>query len=176
MAERRTSTVARRRGIAADLGHWWQGQRDDWNTGERHLAYTLIACSVILLVGLIVVPMSIPEPLPGPDRSQQLGERYLRALPASAKDRPTLAEVDATYGADGGEACTAKLADAYDLLLTKRPGGGKSFNRAAFSKMRIVHRVYCPERTKQFNAYVKQRSAAQARARARALEAQTPVY
>ena len=173
MNTRTDATNERRAGIAGDLEHWWQQRKDDWTTGERHLVYTLALVGVILLIGLIVVPLSIPEPLPRPDRSQVLGERFLRAIPANAADRPTLAEVEKTYGEDGGDACTAKLPDAYQLLITKVGTGPRTgFNRAAHARMRIVHRVYCPERTAEFNQYVRTRSAANARARQQALATQ----
>lgn len=173
MDARRDATDARRPGIAGDLEHWWLQRKHDWNTGERHLAYTLILVSAILLVGLIVVPLSIPEPLPGPDRSQVLGERFLRAIPANAGDRPTLEDVQKAYGEDGGDACTAKLPAAYQLLVTKVGAGPRTaFNRAAHARMRIVHRVYCPERTPEFNRYVRSRTAANARARQQALAEQ----
>lgn len=145
----------------------------DWNAGERHLAYTLSLVSVIMLIGLIVVPLSIPEPLPEPDRSKVLAERYLRAIPANAADRPTLDEVQKTYGDDGGDACTAELADAYQLLIAKVGTGPRTaFDRGAHARMRIVHRVYCPERTAAFSEHVRARSAANARARQQALAQQ----
>jgi hypothetical protein len=156
-----------------DAQHWWHRRVDDWHSGERHLVYTIIACAAIMLVGLIVVPLSIPEPLPGPERSQVLGERYLRAIPVNAADRPTLDQVEKAYGDDGGKACTAKLADAYQLLVTKVGKGPRTaFSKAEHAKMRIVHRVYCPERTEEFSSYVRTRTLANARARQRALEAQ----
>lgn len=176
MDARRDATEGRRAGIGGDLHHWWQQRQLDWQTGERHLAYTILLVTAITLVGLIVVPFSIPEPLPGPDRSQVLGERFLRAIPANAADRPTLAQVEKTYGDDGGDACTAKVPDAYQLLITKVGTGPRTgFNRAAHARMRIVHRIYCPERTTEFNEYVRTRSAANARARQQALAAQQPV-
>lgn len=171
MDARRDATAGRRAGIAGDLEHWWRARQHDWRSGERHLAYTLLLVSTILLVGLIVVPLSIPEPLPGPDRSQVLGERFLRAIPANAADRPTLDQIEKTYGDDGGDACTAKLGDAYRQLVTKVGSGPRTaFNRAAYARTRIVHRVYCPERTAEFTKFVKTRSAATARARALAQE------
>lgn len=178
MYERMEASRGRRPGIAGDAEHWWHARRHDWRTGERHLAYTLLLVSAILLVGLIVVPLSIPEPLPGPDRSQVLGERFLRAIPVNGADRPTLDQVKQSYGVDGGDACTAKLAGAYQLLITKVGTGPRTgFSRAAHARMRVVHRVYCPERTAEFSKYVKARSAATARARQRALaEQQAAAY
>lgn len=167
------ATEGRRAGRAGGLHLWWSRRQQEWESGERHLAYTLALLSVILLVGLIVVPLSIPEPLPEPDRSQVLGERFLRAIPANAADRPTLDQVQETYGEDGGEACTAELADAYQLLITKVGNGPRTaFNRSAHARMRIVHRVYCPERTTEFNQFVRTRSVANARARQQALARQ----
>lgn len=171
METRRDARRDRREGIAGELGSWWAQRQEEWRTGERHLAYTLIACGAILLLGLIIVPLSIPDPLPKPEPAQLMGERYLRALPAKTADRPTLDEVMKTYGEDGGEACTAKLPDAYQQLLTKRPNGGMTFDKAKLARMRIVHRVYCPERTTEMSKYVRQRSAANARARQAALDA-----
>lgn len=174
MDVRKDAPTGRRPGIAGDLRYWWDQRQDDWKQGDRSLPYTLGLLLVIGIIGLVVVPLSIPEPLPGPDRSQVLGERFLRAIPANATDRPTLAEVQKTYGDDGGEACTAKLADAYGMLVTKVGTGPRTaFNRAAHARMRIVHRVYCPERTAEFSQYVRQRSVVNARAREQALAEQS---
>ncbi len=170
------ATEGRRAGRAGGLQRWWSQRQQEWESGERHLAYTLALLAVITLVGLIVVPLSIPEPLPQPDRSQVLGERFLRAIPANAADRPTLDEVQKTYGGDGGDACTAKLPDAYQLLITKVGTGPRTaFNRPAHARMRIVHRVYCPERTAEFNQYIRTRTGANARARQQALAQQQNV-
>jgi hypothetical protein len=175
-ARSKPARTRRRSGIVADLAHWWDGQLEDWHSGERHLAYTLIACSAILLLGLIIVPLSLPEELPTPPRKELLAQRYLRALPANAADRPTPAKVQERFGADGGPACTAKIPATYQTLLVKR-GRARTFDRAAFAQMRIVHRVYCPDRAPEFNDYVRNRSLAAARvraARAAALRAAQP--
>jgi hypothetical protein len=143
--------------------------------GDRDLSFpfTIVGIVAVALVGLIVVPLSIPDPLPEADPAQVLGERYLVAFSASGAPTvavkaaiPTMATVTKTYGTDGGTACTGSLAEAYELAVSTPPGGGYSFDPKAFAAVKVAHQIYCPDRTAKFDTYVKRRSALNAKARA----------
>ena len=164
----------RRTGIGGDLDRWRDARREQWQRGDRHLVYTLIAIMGMALLGAIVVPLSIPDAPPGPPREQVLGERYLAAISApdappavrvNSSSTPTLDSVTSEFGADGGAACTAPVATTYATLLTKRPGGGTAFDTTALARAKVVQGVYCPDRTAELTDYVATRQAANARAR-----------
>lgn len=156
---------------------WWDGIQE--HEQERHLPFTVLAVLGIALLGLVVVPLSIPDPLPEPDPGQVMAERYLLAFAAPGAPTlaqglkaPSSAEVMKTYGTDGGTACTGTLKDAYDTLVTTTASGGTAFDKAGFATMKVAHSVYCPDRTPKFAQFVQRRSALNARAaRARAADA-----
>lgn len=144
---------------------------DRFGRGERHLPYTVLGILAIALLGAIVVPLSIPEPLPETPKEQLMAERFLVAWAAPGSPTatvgataPTLDEVVKAYGTDGGTACTGALAEAYDPLVTKTPGGGTSFDKAGFARTKVVHSVYCPDRSPAFAKFVQRRAALNARA------------
>lgn len=139
--------------------------------GERHLPYTILGVVAIALLGAIVVPLSIPEPVVETPRDQVMGERFLIAwaapgspTAASGATAPKLDEVVKAYGADGGTACTGTLADVYETLVTRNPGGRVAFDKAAFARTKVIHSVYCPGRTQAFATFMKRRAAINARA------------
>ncbi len=170
MNARMDAFEGRRSGRAGDLDRWLHARRDDWNAGERHLAYTLIACGAMILLGLIVVPLSIPDPAPKPSHAEVLGERFLNTIPVNDANRPTIADVTKAYGSTGGEACTGTLADAYGMLITKVGAGPRTaFSPAAHARMKLVHQTYCPERAAQFGEFVRTKTLANARARKKAI-------
>jgi hypothetical protein len=161
----------RAHGLTAHAVRTWERIQQ----GDRDLAFpfTILGILAIVLVGLVVVPMSIPEPLPAADPAQVLGERYLVAFSASGAPTvavkaqiPTIDNVVKTYGADGGIACTGSLAEAYELAVSTPPGGGYAFDSKTLASVKVAHQVYCPDRTAKFAKYVQRRSALNAKARA----------
>lgn len=171
LAEAARSTSA---GALDGIGRAAGDLADRIGRGERHLPYTILGVLAIALLGAIVVPLSIPEPLPPtPPKEQLMGERFLAAwgapgspTAASGAAAPKLDEVIKAYGTDGGAACTGTLAQAYETLVTRRPGGRVAFDKAAFARMRVAHSVYCPGRTQPFATFMKRRAAINARAAA----------
>lgn len=134
---------------------------------ELALPFTITGILAIVLLGLVVVPLSIPDPLPEPDPARVLGERYLVAFSepgsptAAVKARiPTMDHVTKTYGTDGGTACTGSLAEAYALARS-----GRSVDPAALASIKVAHSIYCPDRTAKFTTFVKRRAALNASAR-----------
>ena len=157
---------------------WWD--RIQEGDGDRHFPYTILAVLGIVLLGLVVVPLSIPDPLPEPDPAQVKGEQYLLAFAASGSptaaqklEAPALDTVVSTYGTDGGTACTGSMAEAYDTLVTKTAGGGTTFDKAGFAQMKVAHSVYCPERSVGFGKFVARKAALNKAARARAAASAT---
>lgn len=167
------AVIGRGRDVVGDAQAWWQRA---FPTDElRHLPYTIVAVTAIVLLGLVVVPLSIPDPVPPAPRSEVLGEQYLVAFGAPGSPAvaaklpvPSLAQVTKTYGADGGTACTGSLAEAYELVATVRGPGRVSFDRTEYARMRVAHSVYCPDRTKRFATWLKRRNELNAAAAARA--------
>ncbi|MCB0877905.1 MAG: hypothetical protein KDC46_02860 [Thermoleophilia bacterium] len=137
--------------------------------------FTILGIVAILLVGAIVVPLSIPDPLPEPDPSQVLAERYLMAF--SAPDSPTVAaklsvptadQVVKSYGSDGGDACTGSLADIYGSVTTTGSTGAVVIDKEALARTKVAQSVYCPDRSAGFSKYVARESAKRMAARAAA--------
>ncbi len=152
---------------------WWTRLQE--GDGDRNFPYTMLAILGIVLLGLVVVPLSMPDPLPEPDPADVLAQQYLLAFatsdsPATAQKltaRPA-AEIASAYGTDGGVACTGSMAEAYDTLVTKTPTGGTTFDKAGYARMRVAHTVYCPERSVGFGKFVARKAALNKAARARA--------
>lgn len=170
---RQLATAARSTGAGAlgGIGRAAGQVADRVGRGERHLPYTVLGILAIAVLGAVVIPLSIPEPLPETPKEQLLGERFLTewAAPgsptvATGATAPPLDEVVKAYGTDGGTACTGTLAEAYATLLIKKPGGRQVVNKDAFAQMKVAHSVYCPGRTAQFAKFVQRRAALNARA------------
>lgn len=161
-----STSTAPRSGLGRSLldrFHAWEG--------DRTLPYTVAGITAILLLGAIIVPLSIPEPLPEPvSPEQQLAERYVTAFtaadaPAALADvaPPALTEVVATYGADGGVACTGTMVAAYGEVTGGAPAA-TPVDPAALAAVQLAHAIYCPERSEGFAKFVARREALAARA------------
>jgi hypothetical protein len=134
----------------------WQVVIDVWDRNPSLFA-TIVAVVCFVLVGLIVVPLSMPSSISERDRAEQLAERFTGSLPTEAGPAASIGELVATYGADGGAACSASLADAWESLLVTAPSGATVLDKAAFARMRTAHATYCPERTEAFAAETRSR-------------------
>ncbi len=140
-----------------------RGQRvvDAWERNPSLFA-TVVAVVGFVVIGMIVVPLSMPDTPSDGDRAEQLAERFLVMYDAKAGPKPSVAELVSTYGSDGGAACSASLADAWESLLVTAPSGAKVLDKAAFARMRAAHATYCPERTDAFAAETRSRMRARA--------------
>ncbi len=140
---------------------------------DRSFVFTIVAIAAIAALGLIVVPMSIPDaPPPAPSQETVLGEQFLATF--SAKDSPTAAaklkapsidEVKNKYGTTGGDACSATPATLYRALFA-----GKGFDTAAYATTQVAQSVYCPDKATAYTSYVTKQNAARRAARLEAAE------
>lgn len=139
---------------------------DDWHAGERHLAYTVIAVTSILLLGAIMLPLTLSanEPLP-PSQRMLLAERYVEAIgkvKGSKEPVPTPEQVAKTFGVSGGTSCSEAIPKLHQGFIV-RPKGRPSFvDQVAVQRLRVAMRVYCPERDQRYGAWLKKQAAARA--------------
>lgn len=138
---------------------------DDWQAGERHLAYTLFAVTAILMLGAIVVPLTLSanEPLPSSQRVL-LAERYVEAI-AKVKDStepvPSVEQAAQTFGVSGGKSCSEPLPKLHLSFVVHPKGGGRSFvDPVAVERLRVAMRVYCPARDARYGTWLDARTAA----------------
>lgn len=157
-----------RSGVGAKVRERYLDFMDDWHTGERHLAYTLIAVSAILLLGAIIVPMTLSasKPLPSSER-ELLAQRYVAAIAkvkGSKEPVPTVEQAMKTFGATGGKSCTEAIPKLHQGLIV-RPKGRPSFvDQVGVERLRVTMRVYCPDRDDRYAAWLKKPPAARAAA------------
>lgn len=146
--------------------HRYDEFMDDWHAGERHLPYTLLFVSVILILGAIIVPITLSatriEPTP---QKQILAERYVEAIAkvrgVARTDIPTVAEAEKTFGTTGGDACTKPIPALHRALVVHPKGARASFvDRVGVQRLRTTMRVYCPARDERYAGWLR----AQARA------------
>lgn len=136
---------------------------EDWQSGERHLAYTIIAVLLIGLLGAIIVPrtLSAEEPVLE-SRQDLLAQRYMEAIVKVPGATPpsSLQQVAKQFGTDGGDTCASTL-DELRTSVVKRPAPVNGVARPSFidptalEQVRTALRVYCPARDAQFAAFVR---------------------
>lgn len=146
---------------------------DDWQQGQRHLPYTILAVLAILLLGAIIVPLTVNATRiePTPER-ELLAERYVTAAAKVGGDvqtLPSIEEAAKTYGTDGGDACSKAIPALHADLATKVKGSRRtSVDPVSVARLKVAMRTYCPEREPRYTTWLAQRAKAAARARAAA--------
>ena len=113
---------------------------------EPGLKYTLAALGVFLLVGLIVVPMSMPESEPPLTASEKRAETFLSNLDAVVEHDLAVGQVVARYGVDGGVVCRNQGVAARRAIATKIKGTKRTvITPAQLTESRVAIQTYCPE-------------------------------
>lgn len=134
---------------------------DEWEAGERHLAYTLVAVLVVLSIGAIMVPItfSADDSLP-PQVEMQLAQEYVAAVSKVEGATPPDAEqVAMKLGATGGVACSKPIPQLHDGLIRRPKGRPSSLDKVAQAELRATMQVYCPKRDGSYATWLKKRSA-----------------
>lgn len=134
---------------------------DDWESGERHLVYTIIAVTAILALGAITVPMTLSanEPLPTSKR-ELLATRYVEAITkvkGSSEPVPTVEEAARAFGETGGTNCSEPIVELHKGFIVRPKGRPSYLDRVAMRRLRVAMRIYCPPRDVRYGAWLKAR-------------------
>ena len=162
--ERGDGRVATHAAARASIRDRYLDFMDDWHTGERHLAYTLIAVSTILVLGGLIVPFTLKanEPLPQSKR-MLLAQRYVEAVgkvKGLKEPVPTVAQAAKTFGVSGGKSCSEAIPKLHASAIVRPKGRASFVDPVAVQHMRVVMRVYCPARDARYATWLKARTKA----------------
>jgi hypothetical protein len=145
--------------VRGEVRHRYDDFVEEWEQGQRHLPYTILAVMAILLMGAIIVPITVSATRiePTPER-EILAARYVDAVAAvrgSTEAVPSVRKVAKSFGTTGGDACTKPI-PALSRDLVVRPKGRASFvDRAAVERAFVVMSVYCPGREDRYQAWTR---------------------
>lgn len=134
---------------------------DDWQAGERHLPYTLVAVTLVIVAAMLTIMPAIraDDSLPATKR-ELLAERFVAEVSkVKGVEAPSVDQAVLTYGENGGATCTDPIPALHKGLIVRPKGRASYLDRAAQHRLRAAFRVYCPKRDASYATWLKKRSA-----------------